>query len=71
MQNSDKERSKREALANLLNNASIDCMIALDTNLEAIVWNKMCENVSAFQNPRSSEKIAADLPYTKKSNIFQ
>jgi signal transduction histidine kinase len=71
MQNSEKERSQREALASLLNNASIDCMIALNSDFEVTVWNKMCENVSAFQEPEViGKKLQQIFPILKRSNPF-
>ena len=35
--------SKRAYMAELLNDASIDCVLALDTELRVTSWNKMCE----------------------------
>jgi PAS domain S-box-containing protein len=46
------EASRRAYMAELLNDASIDCVIAMDTGLRITTWNRMCETLSG--KPRES-----------------
>src|SRR4051812_44140593 len=46
------DSTNRAFMAELLNDASIDCVIALDTQLRVTIWNKTCEELTG--KPRES-----------------